>query len=191
MIRTRSHGAEFARSLGVFALIAVAALASAGEALKEEPKPAWRTGPVRYILSPEEDKGYKALKTDEDRTKAIEAFWLRRDPTPGTPANEYREGYFGRVEEANSLFRGDSGLGWTTDRGKLYLIAGAPQFRTGAGEERETWTYSFALGKEQGGGKPSSFKVVFQKDESGEYRMSSEGAELISRIQALDRKSVV
>src|SRR5262249_25133174 len=90
----------------------------------EEPKASWRNGPVREVLTPEEDKAFRALKTDEERSKAIAEFWTRRDPTPGTPENEYHADFAKRVEDANSQFGEGSGPGWMTDRGRLLLVAG-------------------------------------------------------------------
>src|SRR5437867_5614083 len=106
----------------------------------DEPKAAWRNGPVRYLLTSDEDKAYKALKTDEERAKAIADFWARRDPTPGTPANEYRDDFYRRVEEANKEFKESSTTGWTTDRGRVLLVAGYPKDRKPE-EEQETWSY--------------------------------------------------
>jgi len=67
--------------------------ARAAEAPPDEPKSGWINGPVRYIASPDETKSWKGLKTDADRAKAIDEFWARRDPSPGTPENEFHAEY--------------------------------------------------------------------------------------------------
>ena len=54
----------------------------------------WPDEVVPYIIDPEEERAFKGLKTDEERENFIEQFWLRRDPTPDTPDNEYRDDYF-------------------------------------------------------------------------------------------------
>jgi GWxTD domain-containing protein len=92
----------------------------------EEPKASWRNGPVRELLTADEDKAFKAAKTDEDRAKAIADFWARRDPSPGTPDNEFHAEFVKRVEFADAEFGEGTGPGWTTDRGRLFLLAGAP-----------------------------------------------------------------
>src|SRR2546425_1159043 len=90
-LMTRTWDAlRWRRSSILLASLLLTRAARGAEALKDEPKAAWRSGPVRYILTADEDKAYKALKTDEERAKAIGQFWARRDPTPGTPQNEYR-----------------------------------------------------------------------------------------------------
>ncbi|MEW6737319.1 MAG: GWxTD domain-containing protein, partial [Acidobacteriota bacterium] len=49
----------------------------------------WMENDVAYILTPEEKAAFKKLQTDEEREQFIEQFWLRRDPDPDTPENEY------------------------------------------------------------------------------------------------------
>jgi len=82
---------------------------------------------VRYIITSAEEKIFKELPPSE-RPKFIEDFWARRDPTPGTPRNEFKETYFKRIEEANQLFKG-ARPGWLQDRGRIYIIFGPPDER--------------------------------------------------------------
>jgi len=85
----------------------------------------WLDEDVSYIITDEERKAFKQLKTDEERDQFIEAFWLRRDPDPDTPENEYKEQYFERIQYANEKFT--SGIpGWKTDRGRIYIMFGKP-----------------------------------------------------------------
>lgn len=86
----------------------------------------WAAGPIRYIAQHREIKTYKALEADGDRVLYIERFWARRDPTPGTLGNEYRELFWERVREANRLFLDSHKPGWKTDRGKIYILYGPP-----------------------------------------------------------------
>src|SRR5215510_14691177 len=85
----------------------------------------WLDQDVSYIITDEERKAFKALKTDEERDQFIENFWLRRDPDPDTPENEYKEQYFERIQYANEKYT--SGIpGWKTDRGRIYIRFGKP-----------------------------------------------------------------
>jgi len=85
----------------------------------------WMDEDVNYIITNDERKAFKALKTDEERDQFIEQFWLRRDPDPDTPENEYKEEYFERIQNANEKFA--SGIaGWRTDRGRIYVMFGKP-----------------------------------------------------------------
>jgi GWxTD domain-containing protein len=83
----------------------------------------WIEEDVAYIITDEERRAFKALKTDEERDKFIEGFWLRRDPDPDTPENEYKDQYYERIQYANEHFA--SGVpGWKTDRGRIYIMYG-------------------------------------------------------------------
>jgi len=85
----------------------------------------WMTKEVAYIITSEEKKAYKSLKTDDERENFIENFWRRRDPNPDTEENEYREEYHERIAYANEKFT--SGIpGWKTDRGRIYIAHGKP-----------------------------------------------------------------
>ncbi len=83
----------------------------------------WLSQDVIYIITPEEKAAFKQLSNDEERDQFIEQFWLRRDPTPDTPENEYKEEHYRRIAYANEHFA--AGIpGWKTDRGRIYIIWG-------------------------------------------------------------------
>jgi len=73
-------------------------------ALKKEletPWKKWMSEDVSYIITDEERKAFKRLNTDEEREQFVEQFWLRRDPTPDTVENEYKEEHYRRIAYAN------------------------------------------------------------------------------------------
>lgn len=85
----------------------------------------WINNDVPYIITEQEKRAFKALKTDEERENFIENFWRRRDPNPDTEENEYREEYYERIAYANEHYA--SGIpGWKTDRGRTYIAWGKP-----------------------------------------------------------------
>jgi len=89
----------------------------------ETPYKRWLNEEVVYIITDEEKKVFKSLATDDEREQFIEQFWLRRDPTPDTEENEYREEHYRRIAYANDRFA--SGIpGWKTDRGRIYIEYG-------------------------------------------------------------------
>ncbi len=91
----------------------------------ETPYKKWLNEEVTYIITDEERKAFKSLSTDDERQQFIEQFWLRRDPTPDTEENEYREEHYRRIAYANDRFA--SGIpGWKTDRGRIYIEYGPP-----------------------------------------------------------------
>ena len=91
----------------------------------ETPYRKWLNEDVAYIITDEERAAFKRLQTDEEREQFIEQFWLRRDPTPDTVENEFKEEHYRRIAYANEHIA--SGIpGWKTDRGRIYIKYGPP-----------------------------------------------------------------
>ncbi|HLW87634.1 MAG TPA: GWxTD domain-containing protein [Terriglobales bacterium] len=85
----------------------------------------WLNEDVAWIITDEERRAFKQLSNDEERDQFIEAFWQRRDPTPDTEENEFKEEHYRRIEYANEHFA--AGIaGWRTDRGRIYIMYGPP-----------------------------------------------------------------
>jgi len=123
----------------------------------------WLNQDVRWIITPEELSTFKQLSNDEERDQFIEQFWLRRDPTPDTPENEYKEEHYRRIAYANEHFAAGK-PGWMTDRGRMYIVYGPPDeidahpsggqynrpMEEGGGETStypfETWRYRYIEG---------------------------------------------
>ena len=68
----------------------------------------------------------KKIEGYEDRIKAFNEFWLSHDPTPGTPENEVKIAFYGRVRIANENFGVMRRPGWKTDRGRIFIEFGPP-----------------------------------------------------------------
>ena len=79
-----------------------------------------------YIIDDRERATFLGLRTDAERKDFIEKFWLRRDPTPGTPENEFKEEHYRRIAYANNHFASPTLFGWKTDRGRMYILFGPP-----------------------------------------------------------------
>src|SRR5690606_20452306 len=60
-----------------------------------------------------------------ERIAGWNAFWEKKDPTPGTEQNEFRDVFFERVRYANERF-GVLEPGWKSDRGRVYIRYGPP-----------------------------------------------------------------
>lgn len=83
---------------------------------------------VRYIITKAERKRYVSIPATE-RAEFRRDFWRRRDPSPDTERNEYREAYYDRVKQANRLFSSEGREGWLTDRGRVFVLLGPPDHR--------------------------------------------------------------
>src|SRR5947207_10377993 len=121
-------------------------LESANRALRK-----WLDEDVAYVITNEEKTAFKGLKTDEEREQFIEQFWLRRDPTPDTVENEFKEEHYSRIAYANERFA--SGIpGWKTDRGRIYILYGKP-----AEIEAHAAGGTYERPIQEGGGTTSTF----------------------------------
>ena len=81
-------------------------------------------GPTQHLLTRDEQKQWKAIATDDQAKAFIDLFWARRDPTPGTPTNEFRDAIAKRIELADRLYTTAKLRGAATDRGKVYVLMG-------------------------------------------------------------------
>jgi GWxTD domain-containing protein len=156
--------------------LAVSALAGADDRLKKlsEEHRSWLERDVVYIITDREKDVFLSLATVEERNRFIEAFWRKRDPNPATPANEYKDEHYRRIEHANTyLGRETFREGWRTDRGRYYILLGEPretQRYDGYAElvSCELWFYQ----GEARLGLPSFFYLMFfKKHDFGEYRL--------------------
>jgi len=117
----------------------------------ETPYRKWLNEDVSYIITDEERAAFKKLQTDEEREQFIEQFWLRRDPTPDSVENEFKEEHYRRIAYANERYA--SGIpGWKTDRGRIYITFGPP-------DEIESHPSggTYQRPPEEGGGTTSTF----------------------------------
>jgi GWxTD domain-containing protein len=111
----------------------------------------WLNEDVVWIITDEERAAFRQLSNDEERDNFIEAFWQRRDPTPDTEENEYKEEHYRRIAYSNEHFA--AGIpGWKSDRGRIYIMYGPA-------DEIESHPSggSYQRPIEEGGGETSTF----------------------------------
>jgi len=136
----------------------------------------WVEEEVIYIITPREKDVFLQLGTDKEREIFIEAFWKQRDPTTGTPRNEFKEEHYRRLSYANGFFgRGTPRPGWKTDQGRVYIILGQPiSIETYDNVMNvyptQIWSY---LGDPKYGLPPVFNIVFFKKAGTGEYILYS------------------
>lgn len=156
--------------------VVVASCATAALEKKLDPESRDFFEKVQLIITPEESRTFLSLPP-EKRKEAIADFWARRNPTPGTPENEYKDEYFRRIKEANRLFSGGGSPGWLQDRGRVYILLGPPDTRetyprgvTFYGVPTEIWWYGF-------------FSIVFVDERwIGDYTLEPQSAMQLSEI---------
>jgi GWxTD domain-containing protein len=100
-------------------------------------------GFISYIATDEEKEIVDSLESDTDLNDFLVKFWQRRDPTPGTDTNEFKNEHVRRFKFANTRLGG-----WQTDRGRVYILQGPPEeiIRDLAGNnyqgDVEIWIYN-------------------------------------------------
>ena len=83
----------------------------------------WLDEDVRWIITDQEREAFLKLSNDEERDQFIEQFWQRRNPTPDSVDNPYKDELYRRIAYANEHFA--AGIpGWKTDRGRIYIMYG-------------------------------------------------------------------
>ncbi|HXN74828.1 MAG TPA: GWxTD domain-containing protein [Candidatus Acidoferrales bacterium] len=111
----------------------------------------WLDEDVVYIITPEERSSFLHLTTNEEREQFIEAFWQRRNPDRDSADNTFKEEHYRRIAYTNEHY--SSGIpGWKTDRGRIYIMWGAPdeiQSHPAGG--------SYNRPAEEGGGETSTY----------------------------------
>ncbi|MBB5330260.1 GWxTD domain-containing protein [Tunturiibacter gelidoferens] len=111
----------------------------------------WVDEDVRWIITDQELQAFKSLSNDEERDQFIENFWLRRNPNPDSPENEFREEHYARIAYSNDHFAAGK-PGWRTDRGHIYIAYGKPD-----NIDSHPSGGSYDRPMEEGGGSTSTF----------------------------------
>jgi len=140
--------------LCAFVFIGIAALAQSerkqpatGNNFLSHPLPAvyqhWLDEDARWIINDDERNAFEKLTDNNERDRFIEQFWLRRDPTPGTAENEFKEEHYRRIAYSNEHFAAQV-RGSLTDRGRIYILYGPPDAvkrQSMNGIPEEIWRY--------------------------------------------------
>lgn len=149
-------------------VLALLALASSSAAPELAPRFRSWLDMVDAIAGKEEKDVFLRLDNDRDRDAFIAIFWRQRDPSPGTPENEYMLEIARRFDYVNRRFGGGSGPGWKTDLGRYYMILGEPRRIERFDEHPElfpvqVWHYA----GDPASGLPSYFDLTFFRPRGG------------------------
>ncbi len=137
------------------------------------------TEQIKILMTEQEKADYKKLKSDADKEKFVVEFWAKRDPSPGTPENEYKSRFETNFGEVNARMKDKRAF--ETDMGQTLLLLGPPSDQKqqegkepGYGDEedqatpgKQVWVYK-NLPAEVGSGE---VKLEF-KATGGEWRFA-------------------
>ena len=179
--------------IGLWAVVPASTAASqnAVEGLPDKYRK-WLEQEVVYIITEREKEAFLELGTEGERDAFIEAFWRRRDPDPLTPANEFKDEHYRRIEFANRNLGRESGVpGWMTDRGRMYITLGEPNSRetfTSVGFLYPTELWFYLANRELG--IPPIYLLFFQQGAAGPYRLYNQAIDqpedLVAGPQQID-----
>jgi len=134
----------------------------------------WIDEDVVYIVDDAERAAFVSLASDEERDHFIAQFWERRNPTPGSPQNAFKEEHYRRIAYADKHFQTPSGaLGWRTDRGHMYIVFGPPDAIESHAKGRqkpfstEIWLYRHVEGIGDNG-----FITFIDRTGRGDFRLA-------------------
>lgn len=88
----------------------------------------WTETPVRYLLTPAQKQEYESLTTPADRATFADRVGGQLDPTPDTPANEFRAEFERRVAFADATWTTEKAPGRTGDRATVIVFLGPPTY---------------------------------------------------------------
>jgi GWxTD domain-containing protein len=88
----------------------------------------WAEGALRFLMTPEEHDRWNRLHDESERAEFIATFWKRRDPTPQTLDNEFRDEIERRVRFSDARFTQGEKKGSETDRGMVFVLMGPPSY---------------------------------------------------------------
>ena len=86
----------------------------------------WASSPEAYFLTQEERAEWKSLDSGAARDRFKERYWLKRDPTPDTEKNEFRDTVLARIKTADARFPIAKTSGSRTKRGMVFILFGTP-----------------------------------------------------------------
>jgi GWxTD domain-containing protein len=123
-LRRRDGGGSAGSSALADAFVAFRAAPALAAAVDQT----WGESAVRFLMTKEEKADWSRLSEPAARGEFVALFWQRRDPSPETPENEYRDQVERRIEFADAHFAQGEKKGSLTDRGMVFVLMGPPSY---------------------------------------------------------------
>lgn len=193
----------------LIAVAFVAVTAAPGVAQLSAAKAEWGKGPVQFIMTPEEKAAWQKVSSDADADAFAALFWARRDPTPNTPQNEFREEYEAKVKYADQSFKGGRQRGALSDRGKVLILFGTPTKASKQGGKQQsaaafdedtptsqapqeavrvTWLYEGDAAKPLG--VPRATFTFADQLGNGDFRLTNSGVDINAAQQKVNTAAI-
>jgi GWxTD domain-containing protein len=155
----------------------------------------WLDEDVHWITARDERAAFLKLSSNMERDKFVEQFWLRRDPTPGSSRNTFKEEHYRRIAYSNFHFSTPSLSGWKTDRGHVYILFGNPdsiephianeRSQQPPEESGQNEVYRFLIWRYRLMGVGTVELKFVDPCRCGEYRLCHDSAEFLDKFKPL------
>src|SRR5207247_2494562 len=130
---------------------------------------AFANGPAKWLMTAEEQQVWRDVKGDDEARNLIDLFFARRDPTPGTPLNEFRNEFESRVAYADANFKEFNRRGALTERGRALIVLGFPKnFGTQAAHTSAQFSAAESVNATNNAADPTGGRTMAEK-ETWEY----------------------
>jgi GWxTD domain-containing protein len=168
-------------------ILALAALLAASAASAELTKyKDWDKSPEAYFLTPAERTAWAAVGTDEQAETFVNEYWAKRDPTPGTKDNEFKDQTGRLIAAADEQFKlRRYKRGAESVRGRLLVIFGPPtrqvrQDAAGGGSQGDIPDVDTRPGfGSGGGGAAQTLTWIWDKDRVQRWGLDSLSAKIL------------
>ncbi len=112
---------------------------------------------VFLLITDEETQVFLELDEEYQRKAFVERFWRQRDTYPDTARNEFRDRWYGKLEEARILFGGEP----LDERMRVFMLNGPPSERV-VPLCRSLWPFeAWIYGTGASDRKKSEFALIF------------------------------
>lgn len=186
--------------LTVLILLCPSATTGAAKKKKMDKYEHWLKEEIALLITKEEKAEFMKLKTDEKKNRFIEIFWAKRDPSPATKENDFKDIWYERLEYVNKTFTRGSIKRWHSDMGRVHMFFGppsqttatAPRTRTEAmgGAQQEPASQIWIYQPMPDLGLNSSFRVVFREYQYG-YDLDHQTPQSILRAMEIFPKVII
>jgi GWxTD domain-containing protein len=152
----------------------------------------WAKSPAQFLMTKEEQAKWKTLQTDAEAEAFVNLFWARRDPTPDTMRNEFREDFDMRVKYADERFTSGRTKGSLSDRGRVFIVFGPPTRIERHRQGQDTPSASGAAGTSSTGSGHDTLAggdrelFIYEKDSARAFGLGEARVTFVDQFQTGD-----
>ena len=123
------------RSLFIITSVLLALAVTPGAMAQDEPELAetenileWDKSPAGFLMTKDEQKEWKTISSETEARAFVELFWAKRNVDPANAFNPFKADFENKVRYADEQYTWDKRRGALTDRGRVLIIMGVPQY---------------------------------------------------------------